>query len=49
MTYTFYDRVQEMTITIMAKTEDEAWLDLADAFGSVYVLDNIAYMGKNIF
>jgi hypothetical protein len=48
MTYTFKDRLQNVTITIMSATEDEAWMDLADNYGSGYVLENIEYLGRNI-
>ncbi len=48
-TFTFYDKTQEMEITISAIEELDAWKDLADNFGSGYVMDNIAYLGKNIF
>lgn len=48
MTYTFKDTLQNVTITIMSTTEDEAWMNLADNYGSGYVLENIEYIGRNI-
>ena len=48
MTYTFYDTLQGATITKMTATEDEAWMSLADTYGSGYVLENIEYIGRNI-
>lgn len=47
--YTFYDNAQEMHINISAEEELDAWADLADNFGACYVMDNIQYVGKNIF
>ena len=48
-TYTFYDNAQEMRIIVFASDESSAWEDLADSFGSCYVMDNITYVGENIF
>jgi hypothetical protein len=48
MTYTFKDTLQNVTITMMTATEDEAWMSLADTYGSGYVLENIEYIGRNI-
>ena len=49
MIVTFYDKIQKMEITMWVKDELDAWKSLADNFGSMYVLENIAFIGKNIF
>ena len=48
MTFTFKDTLENVYITIMTDDELKAWGDLADNYGSGYVLENIQYIGKNI-